>query len=144
MRWVNHLDRLEREVAARMESTGATGLRVAGRSRSEISATMLARLFASLAAASPVTARDIVLAALSGQPVPLDFPPRVVRCLDAIRAIDRQNPGLPSRVLEAVLTGADAINEETLFPAGRPVEEQTFDSRQGQRFHFALREHAGV
>lgn len=144
MRWVNQLDRMERLVAARIESAGITGVRVAGQSRSEIAATMLARLFASLAAAPPVMATDIVLAALGDQPWPLDLPPRVVRCLDAIRAIDRQNPGLPSRVLEAVLTGAESIDEETVFPAGRPLLEQTFYSRQGQRFRFALRRAARV
>lgn len=144
MRWVNRLDRMERLVAARIESAGITGVRVAGQSRSEFAATMLARLFVGLASASPGLATDILVAALSDQPWPCDLPPGVVRFVDALRAIDRQNPGLPTRVLEAVLTGADAIDEETLFPAGRPAGEQTFDSRQGQRFHFSLRRAARV
>ena len=60
------------------------------------------------------------------------------RVAEMIRFAEQQSPGLVYRVLDAVLSGAEAITEETLFPDGRPLSEETYGSRHGERFNYRL------
>lgn len=123
--------RLEAAVESR-----SSEIRVAGKSWSEIYAEMLVRLFCRLESGRAGWAAAFVEA--SKVELPPDWPKEFVQWVTIIRKIDERNPGLPARVLEAVLTGADAITEEMLYPAGRPVDEETHDSRQGRRFLYQL------
>jgi len=124
---------------ARLEATvesRSSEIRVAGKSWSEIYAEMLVRLFWLLESVRAGLAAAFVGEAKSERSP--EGPKEIVQWVTIIRRIDRANPGLPARVLEAGLSGADAITEETLYPAGRPDSEETHDSRQGRRFLYPL------
>ncbi|MCL4195837.1 MAG: hypothetical protein KJZ87_29135 [Thermoguttaceae bacterium] len=113
-----------------------TGIRIAGKSWSEIYAEMLVHLFCRLESGRAGLAAAFVAAAKSERP--LEGPKEIAQWVTIIREIDQRNPGLPARVLEAVLSGADAITEEMLYPTGRPDSEETHYSRQGKRFLYRL------
>ncbi len=123
--------RLEAAVESR-----SSEIRVAGKSHSEVFAEILVRLFCRLESGRAGWAAAFVAA--SKVELPPDWPKEIVQWATTIREFDQRNPGLPARVLEAVLSGADAITEEMLYPTGRPDEEQTSYSRQGKRFLYRL------
>jgi hypothetical protein len=136
MQWVNRLKKLERFLATKHSSVD-TGFRVAGKSRSEVFAEMLVHLFSRLEQL-PGMAAAMVDASRSTEALPPETPEGMEKWVGAIRVYERQNPGLAGRVLDAMANGAEALTEETLFPAGRPADEETYYTRQGNRFYFPL------
>ena len=54
-----------------------------------------------------------------------------------VAACERRFPGLAERVLEAVRSGAEAIDEETVYPNGRPADEEMV-YREGKGFYYPL------
>jgi len=108
-------------------------VRVAGKSRSDFWAEVLADMFLLLEPDMPECATAFVEEAMHGGEEAGDDP-----ILGMILAAERQNPGLPHRILDAVLSGAEAITEEMLFPDGRPLSEETYNARHGKRFCYRL------
>ena len=137
MRWETRLKQLERWVERTKAARRNETIRVAGRSRSEVFAETLGRVFAGLEARVPGVAGVFVAAAKTNE-LALDEPREIQLLLSAIRNCDRINRGLPARVLKAVQSGAEAITEKELFPGGRPLDEQGYCYRQGMRFCYPL------
>ncbi len=129
---LSHLSRRENEV------------RVAGKSPLELNAELLTDLFVLLDSKLPGFAAALVEAAMheDERQIPADDSPDHDRMLYMVfkvtRNAEQRNPGLPQRILDAVMSGAEAITEETLFPKGRPPDEETYYSRQGKRFCYRL------
>ena len=120
----------------------STELRVAGRSRMEFYAETLAMAFCVLEGGVPGFAAALVEAAMiedeDQAPAVESADDMLSRVAEMIRFAEQQSPGLVYRVLDAVLSGAEAITEETLFPDGRPLSEETYGSRHGERFNYRL------
>ena len=136
MGWTNRLKRLEN-----LLDLGAprTEYRVAGKSRSEVHAEVLGRLFYRLEEVAPGAASALVEAAKSGEEVTSGESEEIRMTLGAIRCCERTNPGLPERLLKTVQNGGTTITEEIVFPDGRAVlHEETYFSEHGGRFCYRL------
>ena len=127
------LRRLETDVSQMVRRR--TEMRVAGKSRLEVAAELLARLFFWAESLMPRGAEILVEMAMRDDEYHI---PGHEGLLNGIRSLDRKNPGIVNLVLDAVLSGAEAITEEMLFPNGRPESEETCDSRRGKRFYYRL------
>lgn len=138
MGWENRLKRLEQFAAQEKAARQEVGLRVAGKSRSEFLAETLTHLFCRLESSAPGVAEILVAAAKSDEQVPSDECEEIQSVLGMIRNCERQNLGLPERILEAVQDGVEAITEDMVFPSGRPLGERGWCYRQGMRFCYQL------
>ena len=124
----------------------STELRVAGMSRMEFYAETLAMAFCALESSMPGFAAGFVEAVISVEEdqAPADESANesaddmLYKLAKMICFVEEQNPGMVQRVLDAILSGAEAITEETLFPDGRPLREETWGSRHGKRFYYRL------
>jgi hypothetical protein len=109
--------------------------RVAGKSRSEIDAEVLAHIFTKLEEVIPGFFEAVVETELRGGHLPEDLQDSVL--VRAVRHAERFNPGMARRVLAALVSGRPALTEENLFPAGRP--QLSYDTRDdGKKFFLPL------
>lgn len=119
-----------------------TEVRVAGKSPMEFKAETLAIAFSALESRKPGFATELAEAAVSAEEdeIPADESTDNILLMLAkmIRSTEERHLGMVHRVLDAVVNGAEAITEETLFPDGRPITEQTWGSRHGKLFHYRL------
>lgn len=141
MNFLNRLGRLEKSIPS--VANQDIEFRVAGKSRSEIRAEAFARLFTQLERAAPGLAARLVQSgkiwdAADDASDSDDGAAAIRMIVGSIRNAERQNPGLAERVLVAVLARQKALTEELLFPTGRPNDEETYASRQGEKFCLLL------
>lgn len=117
-----------------------TEVRFAGKSPLEFIAETLALAFRHVESISPGSAAVLVEAAMrEGAGQSSAHEPRSDDPLrNVIHSAEYKSPGVVRRVLGAVLSGAEAITEKTLFPNGRPLSEETHYTGQGKQFYTRL------